>query len=471
MASLMYAKEATILSTLKDLEENHRRTQDVNLMGSNVWKAKSVAMTANLVDAMVPNTKLTSLNMSDCMLNDACLSKLSEMLAHNATLFHLHLANNKFSRPGLLELGKALGTNTGLISLDLSGHRINSEVCSAFLTAYDTNFTLCKVRGRRCGPTRPPPHPQTLSPCLRRTVSSQCVRARPSSHSSARAPLDSSCGRPTSPATTSASPSSPTATPRSTGTVRRSPRSSPPRSSDQLDSRPCLRPGPGLIPLTHRPCRATPRRMDHSARRQGVPLVPAARQARQPARARRARRARPRRGRVRPRGAPPPPPSSPPPPPTWPERTARPRLATTLAVSRRRRHRRRHRHTRMAERPARPHHHLATALAVSRVGVTAGGRAHPASACLRPAAPTRRAHRARCAASAANAPQVGDENGSMIWCSIAGRWELGRIEGKRGQGQRRKLVVTIEEVEHEIDPKDTTQFEPSHAQARRATPP
>ena len=38
------------------------------------------------------------------------------------------------------------------------------------------------------------------------------------------------------------------------------------------------------------------------------------------------------------------------------------------------------------------------------------------------------------------------------------------MEGKRGTGQRRKLVVKVEEVEHEIDPKEATQFEPSHAQ-------
>ncbi len=59
--------------------------------------------------------------------------------------------------------------------------------------------------------------------------------------------------------------------------------------------------------------------------------------------------------------------------------------------------------------------------------------------------------------------EVGEE-GHMVWCQIAGRWELGKVEGKRGQGQRRKLVVTVEEVEHEIDPKEATQFEPSHAQ-------
>jgi hypothetical protein len=145
MASLMYAKESIIVSTLKDIEEDHRRTQDVNLAGSNVWRSKSVQMTNNLADALLTNTKLTALNMSNCMLNDACVTKLSEVLAHNSSLFHLNLADNKLGRPGLIALGKALGTNTGLISLDLNGHRINSEVCSAFLTMYDTNVTLCKL--------------------------------------------------------------------------------------------------------------------------------------------------------------------------------------------------------------------------------------------------------------------------------------------------------------------------------------
>ena len=145
MASLMYAKEAVILSTLKDIEENHRRTQDVNLKGSNVWKAKSVQMTANLCDALATNTKLTALDMSECMLNDTALQTLSGVLAQNATIFHLNLANNKFTRTGLVSYAKALATNTGLISTDLMGHRVNSEVCAAFIEMYNTNFTLCKL--------------------------------------------------------------------------------------------------------------------------------------------------------------------------------------------------------------------------------------------------------------------------------------------------------------------------------------
>ena len=143
--SLMYAKESAIMSILKDVEEDHKRTQEMNLGGSNVWKSKSVQMTNNLCDALQTNTRLTALNLSACMLNDACLETLSKTLAHNSTIFDLNLADNKFTRPGLISLATGLTTNTGLITLNLSGHRINSEVCSAFLTMYDTNVTLCKL--------------------------------------------------------------------------------------------------------------------------------------------------------------------------------------------------------------------------------------------------------------------------------------------------------------------------------------
>ena len=69
--SLMYAKESAIMSILKDVEEDHKRTQEMNLGGSNVWKSKSVQMTNNLCDALQTNTRLTALNLSACMLNDA----------------------------------------------------------------------------------------------------------------------------------------------------------------------------------------------------------------------------------------------------------------------------------------------------------------------------------------------------------------------------------------------------------------
>ena len=41
--------------------------------------------------------------------------------------------------------------------------------------------------------------------------------------------------------------------------------------------------------------------------------------------------------------------------------------------------------------------------------------------------------------------EIGEDN-AMVWCQIGGRWELGKVEGRRGTGQRRKLVVTVEEV-------------------------
>ena len=67
------------------------------------------------------------------------------MLAHNASLYHLNLSLNKISRPGLLGLGKSVKTNTGLITLDLTGLRVDGAVTACFIEAFEVNFTLCKL--------------------------------------------------------------------------------------------------------------------------------------------------------------------------------------------------------------------------------------------------------------------------------------------------------------------------------------
>ena len=143
--SLQYAKEAIVLAALKDVEEDQKHLQEINLQSSGVWKAKSLALTQQLADCLLANTKLTALNLTDCGLNDQALTKLSEVLGHNHSLFHLNLSLNKFGRPGLLDLGRALPSNSGLISLELSGIRVNGEVCAAFLEAFEKNYTLCKL--------------------------------------------------------------------------------------------------------------------------------------------------------------------------------------------------------------------------------------------------------------------------------------------------------------------------------------
>ena len=143
--SLQYAKESIVVSALKDLEENQKHLQDVNLHSSVVWKGKSLEMTTRLSEVLINNSKLTALNLCDCNINDAGLSKLAATLATNAHLFHLNLSMNKFGRPALLELGKALLTNTGLISLELSGIRVDGAVCACFIEAFEVNLTLCKL--------------------------------------------------------------------------------------------------------------------------------------------------------------------------------------------------------------------------------------------------------------------------------------------------------------------------------------
>ena len=42
-------------------------------------------------------------------------------------------------------MGKAMATNKGLISLELSGIRVDGSVCDCFIHAFESNFTLCKL--------------------------------------------------------------------------------------------------------------------------------------------------------------------------------------------------------------------------------------------------------------------------------------------------------------------------------------
>ena len=145
MANLQYAKEAIVLEALKLVAENDKRTQSLELGGSVVFKAKSVALGQSLADALHANTKLTALNLSSCNLSDSAIEKLSAPLSHNTTLYDLNLADNKIGRPGLTAIARALMTNKGLITLNLLGHRVNSEVCAAFVNAFTVNLTLLKL--------------------------------------------------------------------------------------------------------------------------------------------------------------------------------------------------------------------------------------------------------------------------------------------------------------------------------------
>ena len=83
MANLQYAKESIVLEALKLVAENDKRTQSLELGGSVVFKAKSVALGQSLADALHANTKLTALNLSSCNLSDSAIEKLSAPLSHS----------------------------------------------------------------------------------------------------------------------------------------------------------------------------------------------------------------------------------------------------------------------------------------------------------------------------------------------------------------------------------------------------
>eukprot|EP00965_Chrysotila_dentata_P198351 6178734-Pleurochrysis_carterae.AAC.1 len=126
--SLQHAKESKILAVIKDVAENDRRTQSLDLASSTTFQAKSMALTSSLADALLNNTRLTALNLSRCNIGDAAIKLFAESIKGNATLFELDLSHNKLGRPGLIALAEAISSNVGLISINLIGHRVNSEV-------------------------------------------------------------------------------------------------------------------------------------------------------------------------------------------------------------------------------------------------------------------------------------------------------------------------------------------------------
>ena len=48
---------------------------------------------------------------------------------------------------------------------------------------------------------------------------------------------------------------------------------------------------------------------------------------------------------------------------------------------------------------------------------------------------------------------------ATVWCQVERKWSLGTIVGTR----KRKAVVSVDGMEHDFEPKDLTEFEPSHA--------
>ena len=104
------------------------------------------SLTQNLADALLNNTKVTDLNLSDCNIQDGALKQLADAIQFNSTLFKLNISyNKKIERPGMIHLAQRLATNVGLMKLEAEGIRINSEVANAFMEMLKVNMTLCTI--------------------------------------------------------------------------------------------------------------------------------------------------------------------------------------------------------------------------------------------------------------------------------------------------------------------------------------
>ncbi|CAF1259758.1 unnamed protein product [Rotaria sp. Silwood1] len=80
-----------------------------------------------IADALITNTTLIKLNLSQCQIDDQGAQYLADVLKQNKTLISLYLHKNQISNYGVRFLADALIQNKTLTTLDLSHNNINDE--------------------------------------------------------------------------------------------------------------------------------------------------------------------------------------------------------------------------------------------------------------------------------------------------------------------------------------------------------
>ena len=116
-----------MLKVLQDVADNDKRTQALELMSSVVWKGKSATLMSSLADAMVSNTKVTAINLSDCNIGDNGLCSLADAIKENGTVrpasphtHHHHRAHPRLTRTRVSPPRRLVGSFLSSISLTIN---------------------------------------------------------------------------------------------------------------------------------------------------------------------------------------------------------------------------------------------------------------------------------------------------------------------------------------------------------------
>jgi hypothetical protein len=120
----------------------------INLGGNSSFQMNPAKYASDIFKAMVANTSVTDLDLSNCGIPTGNASEIAEMIRQNKTLKVLNLSKNKISSEGIEEILAALKDNASIVELNLldaGPSRLGEGALSALCTSLETNVTLIKV--------------------------------------------------------------------------------------------------------------------------------------------------------------------------------------------------------------------------------------------------------------------------------------------------------------------------------------
>mmetsp|Transcript_20758 Transcript_20758/g.24550 ORF Transcript_20758/g.24550 Transcript_20758/m.24550 type:complete len:338 (-) Transcript_20758:282-1295(-) len=139
-----------VTQLLDAIKQQDPELKVVDFSGQATFQMKPDEKLTELTLLLKENNIVTTLILKDCGISNSGAAILGEFLATNSTITNIDLSENKaIKEEGGVALANGLGTNTGLLELNLMGLggsiAVKSEaICAAFITAFETNLTLKK---------------------------------------------------------------------------------------------------------------------------------------------------------------------------------------------------------------------------------------------------------------------------------------------------------------------------------------
>lgn len=133
----------SIRNVLPLVEKNSKDITEIDFSSPNeIHNDESVRL---LSQALITNTQVTKLNLSNNIIGDIGACILADLLAANNTIREVSLRKNSIGNRGTQKLGDVLRSNTTLVFLDLSDNMMDNEAVEAYPDMLRVNHVIKKI--------------------------------------------------------------------------------------------------------------------------------------------------------------------------------------------------------------------------------------------------------------------------------------------------------------------------------------